>query len=1281
MSFLYRIFRYAWFTAWYSFALLAVVAALTLSAARLVLPVIADRYNSEVESLVSDLLKQPVSIGTMDAEWRGLGPRLVLHDVLFLEPGGGGAVLSLDRASIGFDLLVLVRTGQLGLSSVSLSGFNLILRRLQDGRITVAGIDAAEPDHQQQHELDMRAWLLAQNKLEVEHASVFWIDHLKQGRVWQFNDLRFLLRNQGQRHQVQGFANLPEAMGKDLEFHIDLEGDPISTTDWQGQAYVRGVGLDLATVADELGAQFPLRSGRTNFKVWSSWRGGRPYRLTGEFSGVDTAIVYAKQAPLRLTRVGARFALQQVQDEWHLDLSRFHLQRDQRYWPDSTLHARWRQQDDRVTVTRLAVSYLDIGQVLEVADYFSLVPAEYRELLATSRPNGILRNVIATFPADRAGYLQTEFSGVSSRAWGAWPEFAGVSGIVTTDFQHFKLQVSGSAMSLAYPQQFPAGMHWDELDGVLYGVFDPDYFYVASSDLLLRNSDVHGRAQFTLFWPRTRVQPYLDLQADIEHLDGAKALEYLPVSVTGEGFRRWWQRAVVHADVDTGHVTMSGWLDAFPYGAFQGKLAVDGVLHNGELQYVDEWPEVAHISGAIQMRNNRFVMQNATGSMFDSALSNVVVEIEDLTQSQPMAGITGMVTGATQDKIDFLLKAPPLRKMFKGLDAFSLAGDSSLDLKLLVPTTGHQEVQVQGEVAMRDNRLVHRGALGPVLTEVTGVLKFTGDSIEVDGMAARLFEQAVTIDALTRNTRNGAQAVFTAAGRYDAAGLAQRLRLEDWAHLYQGSEDFSASLVLPLDGGGAPRLELTAQLDQISTYLPAPLRKDAGEAMDLKARLVFHEDRQDWIIQYGAVVSAALVMVPTSTGYTLSHGEIVVGKGRASLVWPRGLAIKGKLDSLVLDDWFKIFATAPEPAAVSRKLPVLPQWVANANIKIEKLTVFSRDFDQAELSLGRDPVGAVLSVASKQLTGKVTLPDDATLPLDVDLDYWNMVSVAASGDKPPDPNAIPAMNIRAKELAYNGASLGTLSLVVTATAQGIQVVDLSVLSETTMIKGAVDWVYRSGRHITSLDLVISSKNVGVSMSQLGYANTIDNGTGTLRVKAEWSGAPMDPLKHDLTGEINLKFKDGRLLELNPGAGKVLAILSLQMLPKRLLLDFSDMFKKGFSFTQISGDFSIQDADAYTTNLVMEGPSAKIHIAGRTGLADRDYDQLVTVIPDVTASIPVLAWWLVDPATGLLAFALQKIFQNQIDDVVKFQYIITGTWEHPVVTKVAAVTADPAAAQP
>ena len=74
----------------------------------------------------------------------------------------------------------------------------------------------------------------------------------------------------------------------------------------------------------------------------------------------------------------------------------------------------------------------------------------------------------------------------------------------------------------------------------------------------------------------------------------------------------------------------------------------------------------------------------------------------------------------------------------------------------------------------------------------------------------------------------------------------------------------------------------------------------------------------------------------------------------------------------------------------------------------------------------------------------------------------------------------------------------------------------------------------------------------------------------------------------LGGSFNVSMGRGQFLQAEPGVAKLLGVLSLQALPRRLLLDFRDVFSAGFTFDTIRGDVLIQQGIASTRNLQMKG---------------------------------------------------------------------------------------------
>ena len=65
------------------------------------------------------------------------------------------------------------------------------------------------------------------------------------------------------------------------------------------------------------------------------------------------------------------------------------------------------------------------------------------------------------------------------------------------------------------------------------------------------------------------------------------------------------------------------------------------------------------------------------------------------------------------------------------------------------------------------------------------------------------------------------------------------------------------------------------------------------------------------------------------------------------------------------------------------------------------------------------------------------------------------------------------------------------------------------------------------------------------------------------------GAPRDDLLESLDGEVQVRIGSGQLAEVKPGAGRVFGLMSIAALPRRLALDFRDVFGKGFAVRLLS----------------------------------------------------------------------------------------------------------------
>jgi uncharacterized protein YhdP len=186
------------------------------------------------------------------------------------------------------------------------------------------------------------------------------------------------------------------------------------------------------------------------------------------------------------------------------------------------------------------------------------------------------------------------------------------------------------------------------------------------------------------------------------------------------------------------------------------------------------------------------------------------------------------------------------------------------------------------------------------------------------------------------------------------------------------------------------------------------------------------------------------------------------------------------------------------------------------------------------------------------------------------------------------------------------------------------------------------------------------------MQRLSYTPGIDSDAMSMIFDLNWSGSPRADFFDVLDGEVQVRFGDGQLEEVEPGAGRVFGLMSVIALPRRLSLDFRDVFSKGFGFDKIAGTFRIDDGITYTCDLSLEGPAADIGIVGSADIANRTYDQTAIVSANVGNTLPIVGAVVAGPQVAAALLIFSQIFKKPLQEVSQVYYAIDGSWDDPSV---------------
>ena len=211
-----------------------------------------------------------------------------------------------------------------------------------------------------------------------------------------------------------------------------------------------------------------------------------------------------------------------------------------------------------------------------------------------------------------------------------------------------------------------------------------------------------------------------------------------------------------------------------------------------------------------------------------------------------------------------------------------------------------------------------------------------------------------------------------------------------------------------------------------------------------------------------------------------------------------------------------------------------------------------------------------------------------------------------------DPRTLPAINLRAEDFAWQGRQFGQLQAVVGKDPRGLVLQALATSAPAFSIAGHGDWFVESGKTRTRIELELTSTDLAVVERALGYRDSVEARKARFTANLNWAGGPSADILPKLNGTMQVALGDGQLRDVEPGAGRMLGLLSVAQLPRRLALDFRDVTEKGLAFDKVQGDFELREGNAFTQNLLLKGPAVDIGVRGRIGLATEDYDETIIV---------------------------------------------------------------------
>ncbi len=1101
---------------------------------------------------------------------------------------------------------------------------------------------------------------------------------------------------------------------------------------WSGESFAELPHVDLANLRQwvPMDQGLSLQEGRGAVRLWSDVQQGELIGITADVAldAVDVRLG-ADLLPLSLRRVHGRIGAQAVGGE--VEISSQDLVFDTQegeHWPGGVLRVSWAR--DTFASGTLQADRLDLDALNQISQRLPL-PEQARAMLSRVQPRGQVNQLKATWQKTDQALNYTAHGQVKQlsmlRDVQADSPLAHLPGLQGAQLEFDLSQKGGKARISVSNGSVTLPLGLDEPHLVLHEASAQLAWQLKGEDVSLQftqgrvlNDDVAG--EFNGNWKTgsgdARLPGVLDLTASISRAKVAQIYRYLPNTLSAD-VRSYVRQAVRAGDVSRVSLRLRGNLQDMPFDSpKQGDFRVVMQLADGEYAYVppasakskgapaSEWPALTQVNGELVFDRSALHFKGRTqlAGAPDVTWQKVEAHIPNL--SHTVVSVTGEGRGPLQQVLDTVAKTA-LNGLTGGvLNKSQGKGDATYKLALTLPIEQLHASKVQGSVSFADNALqVIPGT--PVLDHAKGKLLFSEQGFKLEGLRAELLGGDATLEGGLSFAANEDKSPLQLKieGHLTAEGLRQARELGFASRLAQratGKAAYTATLGLRR---GQPELHIQSDLKGMALGLPAPLNKVASAAMPLrieqqltpesllpKARVL-----QDQIkVTLDRWVSVAYVRDLTGLRPRVVRGGIAVGQSVMDAVPTRDNAVSLNLQlaAVDMDAWGAVLSQVTGASLVKTKpsnKSVVGQEASSDNaqdyiptfatIQAAQVKVSDRIIHKVVIGGTRQADVWRMNISADELNGsaEVRSPNgNVPAQLFVRLAYLNIPPSSVPDVErllSEQPSSIPSLDIVVNELTLRDKKLGRLEIdaINRAGANSVREWRLNkfnlAMPEATF-NATGSWAATGPRtRRTHLNFALVLRDSGGLITRLGTPDAIRGGEGRLEGDVSWQGSPITLDYASMNGKMNLLVEKGQFLKTEPGAARLLGVLNLQALPRRLTLDFRDVFSEGFAFDFVRGDVRIEQGIASTNNLQMKGVVAGALIEGRADIVRETQDLKVVVVPEINAGTASLYVATINPLIGLTSYLAQSILAKPLIRAGTSEFHVDGTWSDPRVTKV------------
>ena len=1254
---------------------------------------------TEYEQLASKALGVTVSFAELKANWNVFWPAFELKNVSFSNPQTGSQLLSIPQitGSLAWESLWHLKPY---FHNLSFSNATIQVIRDAKGNWVIAGIPI------QSGQGTFANWLLDQDHIDLVNTRVDWLDQQKQSskHVLTFNSLT--LNNSWMTHAVKTQFQSPwhqDVANLEGRFKHGFLRSASDWGHWSGQFAWEFAGLDLQ-VASELDIpKIKIASGTINTKGRAYLDDGIIDSGKGQLSGRQIRVDWdGMNQPLKIESINAELEENTSGNIMTLStpsLSWATNQAPPQELKDFSFYWKIAPSVSEIKHAGIKVDQIEISFIEQLAQQIPL-PREVGKWIRDYRAQGTLKNLDANWN-DSAKKLPFDIRipGIEQSRYKLAFEFERVflspdknSGIAAQNLSgklvatelgghvFAKTRDSSITFNKLLENDFvpiteaKANFKWSKV---------ANHWVYELNDAQIKNTDLDMSFDAIYEAKGVKSDERLMVKADLDRANLNQITRYFPIEMS-KNARDYIRGTLSTGEIKSGKIHIDGNPNHIPFtrkfpGKFELYLPIRDVTYlpsPKDKSSKQQWSAFSKVNGLIQFKGPAMDLSFEGGEFESVKLTDIKGKVDDVTSNQASLSIRGVAQGQAQDLLDYYLMSPSAGRLSAINDQLKITGQGKLNIALNIPLNASENTRIEGEISLPANTINYGTRVA--IKEVSGNIFFSEEKIIAKNLKAQWLGGEVRIDAATQLPWQKESFMhISGSANLDeiGGGIKKDSSYDSLMKQIEGRLAYSGKLSVTQAGYN---LNLDLKLDQIQSQLPAPFNKKTGQSMN--GQLSMTGSHQDNSFEHSGNLKIAKLLETRFAIKDDQEARVGFGVNTQASIPLKGTSANLVFESIDLDAWQKWFEkNYPEsPGKSTGKNPI-----DSVSARFQQAKFYDQELSNITLVATHDKDLWQANISSSMATGTIQWRA-AQIGLPEGKLTGNLKRLVIKNDSASDTLAkelnnriqkIPAVDITAEELIFNDKHFGKMELIANNDKNDWRIDKLTLKTRDAQANATGKWILpKAGKKgdlgTTELAFDLDIENAGQLLDNLGFARAVGNGSGKLVGKISWVGEPHKYSAKTLKGELALDLAKGTILQVEPGVGRLLGVLSFQSITKIATLDIGGVLKpvvaQGTPFDRITSKGTISNGIANISDLTMKGPQGTIRLSGVANLIDETQDMRITVLPNLNAGSASVAYSFINPIVGLSTLVGQYLFSDEVSKLFQLDYLVQGTWDAPQV---------------